>query len=220
MTHQERKEILRCLIDHITVGATKEKIEGTIFWKAGAQTHFLIWRGDGVLNLIRELHAQKLTTREIQQHLAAGNTSTGQVIETTLNEIRGRLRKMGLNAGKYSAHHLEVQQKIAELDREGRSFASIAGYLNDHGFTSASGKSWTRGMVVHLLYRTGRKRESLDNIHYSVITEARARGLGYREMAMEFNKRQIRRRRGRHWTATYAQRRWYYLNRMQRRRKK
>jgi hypothetical protein len=220
MTHQERKEILRCLIDHITVGATKEKIEGTIFWKTGAQTPFLIWRGDGVLNLIRELHAQNLTTREIQQHLAAGNTSTGQVIETTLNKIRGCLRKMGLNAGKYSAHHLEVQQRIAELDREGRSFSSIAGYLNDHGFTSASGKSWTRGMVVHLLYRTGRKRESLDNIHYSVITEARARGLGYREMAMEFNKRQIRRRRGRHWTATYAQRRWYYLNRMQRQRKK
>jgi hypothetical protein len=127
---------------------------------------------------------------------------------------------MGLNAGKYSAHHLEVQQKIAELDREGRSFASIAGYLNDHGFTSASGKSWTRGMVVHLLYRAGRKRESLDNIHYSVITEARARGLGYREMAMELNKRRIRRRRGRHWTAMYAQRRWYYLNRMQRQRKK
>src|SRR5262249_20260215 len=85
---------------------------------------------------------------------------------------------------------------------------------------SASGKFWTRGMVVHLLYRTGRKRESLDNIHYSVITEARARGLDYREMAMEFNKRQIRRRRGGHWTATYAQRRWHYLNRMQRQRKK
>src|SRR5262249_3787251 len=219
MTHQERKGILRCLIDHIVVAATKDKIEGTIYWKAGAQTPFLICRGAGVLNLIREFHAQKLTTRQIQQHLAAGNTSTGQVIETTLNKIRGRLRKMGLSAGKYSAHQLEVQRKITELDREGRSFASIAGYLNDHGFTSASGKSWTRGMVVHLLYGTGRKRESLDNIHYSVITEARARGLGYREMAMEFNKRQIRRRRG-HWTAKYAQRRWYYLNRMQRQGKK
>src|SRR5262249_14948866 len=93
MTHQERKEILRCLIDHIVVAATKDKIEGTIYWKAGAQIPFLIWRGDGVLNLIRELHTQNLTTREIQQHLAAGKTSTGQVIETTLNKIRGRLRK-------------------------------------------------------------------------------------------------------------------------------
>jgi hypothetical protein len=220
MTRQERKLILRCLIDHITVGATKEKIEGTIFWKAGAQIPFLIWRGAGVLNLIRELQAQNLTTREIQQHLASGKTSTGQVVEMNLDMIRSRLCNNNLKAGKYSGHQLQVQQKIVELDREGRSFESIANYLNYHGFTSASGKSWNRGMVVSLLYGTGRKRESLDNIHYSVITEARARGLGYREMAMEFNKRQIRRRRGGHWKATYAQRRWYYLNRVQRQRKK
>ena len=68
-------------------------------------------------------------------------------------------------------------------------------------------------MVVHLLYGTGRKRESLENIHYRVMTEARALGLEYREMAMDFNKRKIRRRGGQYWTAKYTQRRWYYLNR-------
>jgi len=65
---------------------------------------------------------------------------------------------------------------------------------------------------VHLLYGTGRKRESLENIHYRVISEARGQGLGYRQMAAEFNKRQIRRRGGQYWTPRYAQRRWYYLN--------
>jgi hypothetical protein len=214
MTHQERKEILRCLIDHITVGATKEKIDGTIFWKAGAQTPFLIWRGAGVLNLIRELHAQKLTTREIQQHLAAGKTSTGQVVQMSVDMIRRRLCKMKIVAGKYSTHQLQVLQKITELDCEGRSFTSIARYLNDNGFPSASGKSWNRGMVVHLLYGTGRKRESLEKIHYRVMAEARVRGLGYGEIAAEFNERQIRRRGGPYWTAKYAQRRCYYLNRM------
>ena len=29
------KEILRCLIDHVVVAATKEKIDATIFWKSG-----------------------------------------------------------------------------------------------------------------------------------------------------------------------------------------
>jgi hypothetical protein len=38
MTHQERKEILRCLIDHIVVAVSDEKIDATIVWKAGGKT--------------------------------------------------------------------------------------------------------------------------------------------------------------------------------------
>src|SRR5256885_12935513 len=33
MTHQERKEILRCLIDHIVVSVTEGKIDASIVWK-------------------------------------------------------------------------------------------------------------------------------------------------------------------------------------------
>jgi Recombinase len=123
--------------------------------------HLAAWKFG---NLIRELHAQTLTTPEIRERLAAGKTSTGEVVEMNLDMIRRRLSKINLKAGKYSVHQLQMLQKIAELDREGRSFASIAHYLNEHGFTSASGKSWNRGMVAHLLYGTGRKRESLENI--------------------------------------------------------
>src|SRR4029434_4146117 len=70
VTHQERKEILRCLIDHIVVAATKERIDATIFWKSGQETPLAIWRGIGYYNLIRELHEQKLTVFEIKDHLA------------------------------------------------------------------------------------------------------------------------------------------------------
>ena len=35
VTNQERKEILRCVIDHVVVAATKERIDATIFWKTG-----------------------------------------------------------------------------------------------------------------------------------------------------------------------------------------
>jgi len=83
VTHQERKEILRCLIDHVVVAATKERIDARIVWKSGCQTTLFIWRDVGRYNLIRELHAQKLTIFQIKEHLAAGKTSTGQIVNIT-----------------------------------------------------------------------------------------------------------------------------------------
>jgi hypothetical protein len=59
VTDQERKEILRCIIDHIVAGATKEKIDATIVWKSGGQTPLkTIWRGVGLYKFIREPYAK------------------------------------------------------------------------------------------------------------------------------------------------------------------
>jgi hypothetical protein len=96
VTHQERKEILRCLIDHIVVGATKSRIDATIAWKSGGQTPVFVWRARSRHHLIRELYAQQLTAAEIKQHLAAGKTSTGQVVNITVAGIQVSLQKMGL----------------------------------------------------------------------------------------------------------------------------
>ena len=96
VSNQERKEILRCLIDQILVRATKERIDATIVWKTGSQTSLAIWRGFGRYNLIRELHEQNLTTLQIKEHLAAGKTSTGQIVNIGLSQILVMLRKMGL----------------------------------------------------------------------------------------------------------------------------
>ena len=49
VTHQERKEILRCLIDHVMVTATKERIDAIIVWNNGETTPIAIWRGTGCL---------------------------------------------------------------------------------------------------------------------------------------------------------------------------
>ena len=76
VTHEERKEILRYLIDHIVVRATKERINATIVWKSGGQTPGFVWRPRSRHHLIRELYAQQLTAAEIKEHLAAGKTST------------------------------------------------------------------------------------------------------------------------------------------------
>ena len=37
ITNQEKKQILRCVIDHIVVAATKTKIDATIVWQSGGQ---------------------------------------------------------------------------------------------------------------------------------------------------------------------------------------
>ncbi len=73
-------------------------------------------------------------------------------------------------------------------------------------------------MVEHLLHAQGQKQESLENIHRGAIAEARARGLSYQQMAVEFNNKNIRRRGGLRWTAKSVDLRWRDLNRMQHKR--
>jgi len=218
VTHQERKEILRCLIDHIVVAATKERIDATIVWKSGEKTPFLIWRGIGCYNLIRELHAQQLTVFEIKDYLAAGKTSTGQALKITVGRLYMILQKLGLKPNRFSADYSALRKQAVEFNRDGRSIDWIAEHFNEQGFKSASGTPWTRDMVYGLIRATGRKAHRLEELHRKAISEARARGLNYRQMAIEFNNKQLRRRDGQPWRAIDIKSRWGHLNQLNRRR--
>jgi hypothetical protein len=218
ITHQERKELLRCVVDHVVVAATKERIDATIFWKTGAQTALVLWRGIGRYNLIRELHAQGLTVFEIKEHLAAGKTSSGQKMNITVGRLYDVLRKLGLKPNRFSAEYLKLREGAWELHQGGQSTDSIAEHFNNQGFKSASGVPWTQSMVHGLLRAQGKTAILLEDLHREVINEARARGLNYRQMADEFNKRGIRRRDGQPWTARDIKRRWGGLNELRRKR--
>jgi DNA invertase Pin-like site-specific DNA recombinase len=218
VTHKERKEILRTLIDYIVVAATKERIDATIFWKSGSQTPFSIWHGVGWYNLIRELHSQKLTAFEIRDHLAAGKTTTGQAVKISLSRLYLIMHKIGLKQNRFPAPYLLLAQKVDELYREGRTLVWIAQHFNEQGFKSKSGNPWSRSMVFHLYHATGHKIDLLQNLHRKVIEEARLRGLNYQEMALEFNERHIRRGGGRPWTASSIASKCYRLNSLQRKR--
>ena len=218
VTNQERKQILRCVIDHIVVTATKEKINATICWKSGHETPLAIWRGIGVYNLIRELHAEGLTVFEIHECLAIGKTSNDQAVTINLGSLYRIFRKLGLKPNRFSAEYLALRQKALTLNRQGQSIDRIAEYFNQQGFKSASGTRWTQNMVYGLLKAQGKRPHLLEEIHRKAITEARARGLDYKEMAIEFNERQIRRRDGQPWTAADIRRRWASLNRLNRQR--
>jgi hypothetical protein len=106
VTQQEKKEILRCLIDHIVVTADNERIDATIVWNSGAKTALFVWRARSRHHLICELHAERLTAPEIKERLAAGQTSTGQIVNMTLAGIQKRLKKMHLEPAKHSARYL------------------------------------------------------------------------------------------------------------------
>jgi DNA invertase Pin-like site-specific DNA recombinase len=200
MTNKERKEILRCLIDHIVVNLTTERIDATIAWKGGDKTEVFIWRRPGHYHLFRELHAQKLTAVEIREHLSAGKTSTGQEIKISLDRLYFIMHKMGLRQHRFSLGYISVQQKAAELYREGRSAEWIAKHFEEQSFVSASGKPWTAPMVDGVLRAVGEKPESSEDTHRRLIAEALARGLNHAEIAREFNQRNIRLRGRPPWT--------------------
>ena len=220
VTCQERKEILRCLIDHIVVSATHERIDARIIWKTGDQTSLALWRGAARNNLIRELHADGLAVSEIQKRLAAGRTSTGQIMNITTNTIYETLHKLGLKPSRYSAGYLSLREKAAELNREGRSLDWIAQHFNEEGLLSASGKPWAGSLVSGLLRTIGKKAESFESIHSRAIEDASARGLDYEQMANEFNEKKIRRKKGcrKAWTAHFIEKRWNTLQQRQRKR--
>src|SRR5439155_25546121 len=152
---------------------------------------------------------------------AAGKTSTGQVMNIGLGRLYLILQKLGLKPTphQFSARYLSVRQKAVDLNREGRPLDWISQCFNDQGIISPSGKPWTRLLVYNMLKSIGEKPASFEEIHRRAITEARARGLKYEEMAIEFNAKGIRRRSRHPWTARNIVVRWSSLNRLQRERK-
>ena len=219
VTQLERKEILRCLIDHIVVAATKERIDATIVWKSGQNTTFAIWRGIGRYNLVRELHAQNFTVSEIQDRLAAGMTSTGQTVTITVARLYVILHKLGLKPNRFTADYMALREKAVKLNHDGKSIEWIADQFNDQGFKSASEDPWTPDMIYGLLRALDRRPLKLEDLHREAITVARARGLNYKQMAAEFNSQGPRRRDGQLWTADDVRRRWAQLNQLKRKRK-
>ena len=169
---------------------------------------------------LKKRFAEGLAVSEIQKRLAAGRTSTGQTMNITTNTIYETLHKLGLKPSRYSAGYLSLREKAAELNREGRSLDWIAQHFNEEGLLSASGKPWAGSLVSGLLRTIGKKAESFESIHSRAIEDANARGLNYKQMAIEFNEKKIRRKKGcrKAWTAHFIEKRWNTLQQRQRKR--
>jgi hypothetical protein len=212
VTYQDRKDIIRALIERIDVIATKEKIEGVVRWKSGQTTPVLVWLQAGRHNLIRELHAEGLSVPEIQERMAAGENSTGQRRSYNLLSIYLILKKLGLKPHRRPKWLSLLRKEAAMLYNEGRSMRQIAERFNQQGLKSVSGKPWTKKLVFSLLSNADKKRYALDRIHFEAISEARRRGLSSAQMAAEFNRKDVPRRDNRPWTARAINERWCDLS--------
>jgi DNA invertase Pin-like site-specific DNA recombinase len=209
VSHQERKELVRCLIEKITVTATKDKIHGTVLWKSGHETSIKVWRQTGRHNLIRELHAQGFTVPEIHELLARGQTSNGQIWKVNRLAVYHIHKRLGIKPNRNPVWYESLRQEAATLNEQGRSMKWIAAHFNSRGLKSLWGKPWTKKLVFSLISKVPRKPYSLQKLHREVIAEARSRGLKSAEMAREFNERQVPRRDNRPWTPKAINERWF-----------
>jgi hypothetical protein len=78
--------------------------------------------------------------------------------------------------------------------------------------TTATGKTWALSTLEYWLGGGGR-REQLEELHRTVLDDAKRRGLTNREAAEEFNRREIPRERNREWTADVVRQRRAQLKR-------
>jgi DNA invertase Pin-like site-specific DNA recombinase len=212
VTHQERKDIIGCLVERIDVSATRDKIEGILRWKSGQETPVEVWLRTGRYNLIRELHAEGLNVAEITERMKAGENSTGQRREYNTLSIYLILKKLGLKPNRRPKWHNALRQEAARLHEQGRSMRQIADRFNQQGLKSLCGKSWTKKLIYALISGTTKKPYALDKIQFDAISEARNRGVKYSEMADEFNKKGVPRRDDRPWTARAINERWCDLS--------
>jgi DNA invertase Pin-like site-specific DNA recombinase len=212
VTSQDRKDIIRALIERIDVIATKEKIEGVVRWKSGQTMPVNVWLQAGRHNLIRELHAEGLSVPEIQERMAAGENSTGQRRSYNVLSIYLILKKLGLKPHRQPKWVSLLREEAVKLYNEGRTMRQIADRFNQQGLKTISGKPWTKKLIFSLLSDADKDRHTLDQIHFDAISKARKLGLKAREIAAEFNEKDVPRRDNRPWTARAVSERWCDLS--------
>jgi Recombinase/Recombinase zinc beta ribbon domain len=212
VTNQERKDIIRCLVEKIDVFATKEKIEGILRWKSGQETPIKVWLQTGKHNLIRELHDEGLNIAEIKERMKAGENSTGQRREYNTLSLYLILKKLGLKPNPRPKWYGALRQEAVKLHEQGRSMRQIADLFNQRGLKSLWGKPWTKKLIYALIAGTTKEPYALAKAQFDAIADARRRGLKYAEMAEDFNTKGVPRRDDRPWTAQAINDRWYDLS--------
>jgi DNA invertase Pin-like site-specific DNA recombinase len=151
VTPRDRKELLRCLIKRVLVSTSDDRVDGTIVWHSGARTPFYLHRRAGVYELVKRLHTEGRTVREIQQWLAAGDPDTGQQWHYVRKHIYVIHETLGLRPNERRAYRADVLEQVRRLHDQGLRARAVADKLNASGLTTPLGRPWTKDSVRHAL---------------------------------------------------------------------
>ena len=210
VTVHERKEIIRCIIKRIIVTTTPETIEAIIEWHSGERTAFQLYRWQSRKYLVKELHAQGYNSREILERLQSGQTSTGQKVNFHPKGLYKIYQKLGIERNRKPSWFNALRDEALELRLQGKSHQRIADLFNSRGLKSLAGLRWNRHLVSNLTVTNYRKPD-FGETHYAALSDAIARGLNYRQIAQELNKKCIPRHDKRPWTPASIRYRWLTL---------
>ena len=211
VTSRERKEIIGCLIERVSVRTTPETVEGTLHWKSGGESPFYFYRKAGKYNLIEELHAQGCNTKEIIQRLETGRTSTGQSMKLHVESFYKIYKRLGLKHHSKPSWFKPLQEEAVQLRDEGKTCRQISDLFNRRGLKSLTGRPWSWKLIFNLISSAPRKPDPLKDIHREAFRDAHSRGLNLVQMAREFNERKIPRQNKRAWHPVAITRRWRAL---------
>jgi DNA invertase Pin-like site-specific DNA recombinase len=212
VSHRERKEVLRCLIETVKVSTTPLSIEITVLWASGAETTLRLWRRAGVDELIRQRHAEGMTAREIRNWLAGGDATTGQRWERTTAAVYQALRRLGVQPHPARQTMAAHRPRVRELYDAGKTLREIAALLNASGSRTPNGGPWKVNSVHRALgLKLGRDRYA--RLHRELFADAKRRGLTAEQTADEFNAKRIPRYSTQPWTADAVRQRGAVLKR-------
>lgn len=216
VTHRERQEMLRCLIDHVVVDRTETAIEATIHWVDGTTSALKVWRRGKVRELVRQCHAEGMTARQIRDRLGVGDRETNQRWQYTVTHIYQILKRLGLAPNSRRTAMKKMSAEIDVLSVRGLTLAEIAAHLNGSGYRTSRGGNWTPNAVRYRMSARNRSRER-EQLHRRLLADAKARGLTNADTADEFNRLNVPRTGRQPWTAdSVRQRRKHIVSRERR----
>ncbi len=212
-TNQERKDVLRLAVENIAVQATRELVEATIHWKGGQQELFKMYKRRGRYNLIKELHAQGYNAKEIMERLAEGNTSTKQKWKITESMVYVMLRKLKLDAHRFSSTYRFARQTAIELYEQCQNFEQTAADLNKRELKSLFDEDWTPKILRRVLKPQNQKKAFFETLARKACGEIAQCTLTDEEISDELNRRNVQRYNHQPWNPRAANRLRYRIRR-------
>ena len=170
MTDHERKEIIRCLIDKITVDVNEQRNEGTIYWNSGLVEPFRLYRRSSKWILAKELHQQGCNTREILERLRQGQTSTEQAFMIHPETLYKWFKRLRLTPHNKPSWLKPLQDEAIQLRDQGKTCREISGLFNSRGLKTHTGIPWSARLIFNLTSSVPRKPDPLLEVQRILTT--------------------------------------------------